>query len=278
MEAEAKTVATSSLESQFQEAGIDYSRPGFYDSPAFVQIEKRNPEFLDTYAVYVQMRSYTSDYIARARRRIAEASTFLYDRLIKDGRQGACVDVSGTLSRILEKEGIWNFCVNGCLTIAFSDDFGLDPQYFGAIGAPQSVDAVHAWVIAPPFKIIDLTVRRQNYKDGVSKHLPAYVAVENITPSHTDAIEWFDPDYLQSWVAQHRRRPTIEDIRSMCPDALHRAERIGVGEVVTDSVRLKYTPISMMAPDLPLEEMRNLCLSGDYPSDLYDQFRNQYHQ
>ena len=92
---------------------IDYSRPGFYDSDEFVEQEKKDDSYLENYAAFVLLRSYPKDYIARARSVIRDVSEFLFSRLSKDGRLGACVDMAATLTRFLDRQEVWNFPVSG---------------------------------------------------------------------------------------------------------------------------------------------------------------------
>jgi hypothetical protein len=110
--------------------GVDCNNPGFYDHPNFLKVEAQFPEFLNNYARFVQQRHYDDDYLERARREIPVIARVLYEELLRDGRQGACVDMSGVLSRILEREGLWNFAVKGSLTVSFPRGSGMGDRYF----------------------------------------------------------------------------------------------------------------------------------------------------
>lgn len=55
------------LEAEFQRLGIDYREPGFYDTPAFLAVERMDPRFLSYYAEYVDRRTYTAEYMDRVR-------------------------------------------------------------------------------------------------------------------------------------------------------------------------------------------------------------------
>jgi hypothetical protein len=137
------------LESDFRRRGIDTSTPGFYDHPAFVAAEQRDNTFLNRYARYVDVRQHPEDYIHRASVEIPVIAETLHGILVQDARQGACVDMSGVLSRTLDREGFWNYVVKGSLTITFPTHSGIGQRYFRTVDRGNFV-AGHAWVVAPP--------------------------------------------------------------------------------------------------------------------------------
>ena len=56
------------IERAFQLLGIAMERPGFYDDERFVRAERQDPRFLNMYARFVQLRTYSADYLARSER------------------------------------------------------------------------------------------------------------------------------------------------------------------------------------------------------------------
>jgi hypothetical protein len=101
------------LEAVFGRFGIDFSRPGFYDSPEFRANEENDPDFIATYAQYVDSLNFTDNYLKHARQRALAAAEFMFAEIGRDGKKGACIDASGVLQRILDREGIWNYLVAG---------------------------------------------------------------------------------------------------------------------------------------------------------------------
>ena len=83
------------IEEAFRKRGIDYSKPGFYDTPEFQAIEKKHSVFLMSYAEYVDSLTFSDEYLVHARTCATEAAEFMYSALVKDGRRGACIDASG---------------------------------------------------------------------------------------------------------------------------------------------------------------------------------------
>jgi hypothetical protein len=55
------------LEHEFNRAGIDFANPGFYDSPAFHDAERRNPPLIVEYARCIKTLVFSAEYIDRAR-------------------------------------------------------------------------------------------------------------------------------------------------------------------------------------------------------------------
>lgn len=66
----ADNAARERLERTFSTRSIDFSAPGFCDAPNFLREEQANPRFLESYAQYVEARSYSAPYLADARHKI----------------------------------------------------------------------------------------------------------------------------------------------------------------------------------------------------------------
>ena len=128
------------------------------------------------------------------------------------------------------------------------------------------------WVIAPPFRVIDLTVSRQPYPDAVRQLLPDCVLAEHSGPMVEDPADWFGSDGMQSFLARRGRLPTMKDVMALCQDAVLRSRQYGLTIVDTTAAQFRYSPCAMFAPDAQLEEMRNLCLSGEYPAQLFRRY------
>ncbi len=110
-----------SVLNDFINHNIPIDSPGFYDNPNFINIENKNPTYLSNYAQFVQLRPYSQAYLIQAESTIIQIANLLRHELVSDGRLGACLDVCMVLSRILEREGIWNYLVQGALTLDFDN-------------------------------------------------------------------------------------------------------------------------------------------------------------
>jgi hypothetical protein len=169
------------LVSLFETLRIDYSKPGFCDDPNFLKHEKKDPRFLEKYALYVESRSYTNEYLEKVESIIRICADTLHNVIRQDGRLGACVDVSGILSRMLDELGIWSYVTNSSVKIEFPLSSKIKPIWFWSPSEGSGMAAAHAVVVAPPFAIVDLTLKMQPYEPGVNKHLPEIVLVKDFT-------------------------------------------------------------------------------------------------
>ena len=146
------------LETMFDKLGIDYSRPGFYDTPEFKEVEEGALAFITSYAEYIDTLTFSPEYLGRARRRTSEAAEFMFAELVKDGRRGACIDASGVLQRILDRELIWNYMPDGGLRIQYPEESKIPDSYFWPIVHPDNpAQTGHAWLRVPPYVIVDIT-------------------------------------------------------------------------------------------------------------------------
>jgi len=260
------------LEAKFRRLGVDFSRPGFYDDPEFIRAERAEPNLLVDYARYVKSLEFSQEYLARVRPVILEAADFLYRSLLADGRRGACIDVSGILLRCLEREGIWSHFVGGGLKVQFPEGARLPPRWFWPLmHARNPAMTGHAWISAPPFNVVDISYSLQPYVPREQEYLRGFVAVEqcgvNEAPTIRDLME---NEAVEEFVQRRGRLPEINDLPQITREFL---EEFPSCALVKDGVRLNYIPVRTSAPDLPLERMRNLQLSGRYPLQLYEEFR-----
>jgi len=90
----------SSLEEIHQELTdkqIPFSAPAFYDHPNFLTAEQDDSDYLRIYALFVQKRQYSEEYLRRAEEEIVLIASILYEELVRDGKLGACVDANMVL-------------------------------------------------------------------------------------------------------------------------------------------------------------------------------------
>lgn len=158
------------LVNEFTAYNIPYEQIEFYNHPNFTAQERRDPVYLEKYASIVRDQPYSEEYLDRARTMIPRICSIIYDELVQDGAKGACVSISQMLSK-LEQEGFWNYCVKGALTIDFPMHVSIGSKYYWPVDRGQ-FDAAHAWVVAPPFTVIDLTIKQQPYQEGEEAYLP----------------------------------------------------------------------------------------------------------
>lgn len=260
------TGSFQAIELEYERLGISTAHPGFYDEPAFVRAEQLDGRFLNTYARYVQRRQYTTEYLAKADSIVRLVSGHLFDELCRDGRLGACIDASMVLSRILDREDVWNYVVKGALTI----DFGTGPddvRHFWPIDEGTVATAAHVWVVAPPFAIVDITVSRQPCGERLRGRLPELILETGNTPAEVTAHDICSPGTRREGARQGFHGERV--IYGYEPELLRFFPVFPATMVKRDQLSLKYVPCAIGASDGPLEAITSLRLSGRTGLEIY---------
>lgn len=255
----AYTDSFQNIESGLGKLGIPTGRPGFCDHPNFLAIEKRDPTFLNVYARYVSGLRLDAAYLERARKEIPVITNALHKELVESGRRGACVDASGVLFRVLEREGLWSCVIKGSLTIAFPKATRIGKRYFWTIDQGNFV-AAHAWVMAPPFKVIDLTIRLQNNTDQENEHLPDMLLIEKTQETKGAAEDIFAPEAIHDLLGRGIKRANLF---SQClPHLVDFMRVFPAQEFIHGQTHFKYVPTAIGAPDCELEKMVGMSGKG----------------
>ncbi len=252
----------------FTSEKIDISYPGFYDDEQFFKLEQKNPNLLESYAGFVDQKTFDNQYLDNAERIIKLTTALLYKQLQTDGRLGACIDASMVLSRILEKEGIWNYQVKGSLTITFPKQTLLKRKFFWSVDQGNYV-AAHSWIIAPPFKIVDLTIRQQPYKQGEETFLPEVVLKKETKVSTLDLEDIVEPNILNILKIQYGN-DKVKIMNAISSNLISFTNRFKPELFEEEGVIFKYSPTGIVAPDLPFELATSLKLNGLYGIEIYN--------
>jgi hypothetical protein len=255
----------NSLERRFSSLGIPFDEPGFYDHSNFLSEEQTDPYFLNCYASYVRQRSYDEEYANRVRRIVHIVSNILHRELVAEGRLGACVDLSMVLSRVLEKEGILNYCVNGALTINFPERKAIPTQFFWPLDI--GVTAGHVWVAAPPFQVIDLTINRQPFERRMKAFVPDMWLIEESEKCRATVEDICSAEFLYENYAKGIRS---HELHSQLTTTLRDISRRFPGvQVQHDGATYKYFVWKSSASDKPLDEITNQRWNGRYGKEIY---------
>lgn len=251
---------------------IPTDQPAFYDHPNFIAIEQTDPQFLNCYASFVRQRPRTAEYDNKVKEVVPRIAAILHRELVAEGRLGACMDMSAMLSRILEKEGIWNYIVKGALTLRFPDNPTMEPQYFWSIDTQPNTS--HAWVAVPPFDVIDLTVKQQPYKSQrIPDRLPDYVLLDTMQP-YTPEVE----DICSAEIRQQAKRQgrPIKDLHfTLDPNLRDVFASFPANEKRINQVLLRYSPCAFTVPGGPLEALKAQRWNGRYAHELYEELIRQ---
>lgn len=248
---------------------IDCSLPGFYDDPNFLKNEKINNRFLNNYARFVDTQEYTTHYLDYAEKAIEIVGKELHDQLAKDGRLGACIDMSMIYSRILERHGVWNYIVKGALTINYPPQYSIPTSYFWPVDN-NDAKAGHVWIVAPPFRVVDITLKLQPYTNKkIPQILPDIVLAKDGSSTNIEPIDI---------VARHVQRDLtmfqgvkqgqmIATVNPELPKFFNVFPPLKVNQL---GVEMKYIRCAISASDEPLEEIKSLTLSGKFGIEVYN--------
>ena len=252
--------------------GLPIDTPGFYDHPSFVRAEQSMPDYINTYARYVRDQSYSEGYLTRSEALIQAAVALLSREVMADGRTNQCVTVSKILSKILEREKVWNYIVVGAFSVSMRIDGRWQTHSFYPFDV-RPVDAAHAWVVAPPFCIVDLTLRQQRYPGPAAAYLPDRLLTTYTFGADVTAREVCSPALL---LGLHLKGYSDDEILEQAFHPFKKFSGVFPPEVVqNDSATLKYIPNRIITPEGDLDQLNTLSINGKSPEVLYQRLRGR---
>ena len=264
------------LEREFLAAGIDVTRPGFCDSEAFFRAEAEDPNLTLKYARYIRGRSYQQQYADRVRTRVPHVVEFLAGELVRDGRQGACIDACGVALKFLEREDVWGYCSVGSMVIDFVNPPGRHVVLHHFMHPNNPARAGHAWLCVPPLDVVDMTLQAQpGFSAGEHAVLPPVIVEGVATAGPISVDDLAEPELRQLHLEWRGRPGSIEDF--VGPAVREYWGRVPPRTITLQYAHLKYIECGVMCGDgVPLEQMRNLVLSGKGPAELHAEFLRRF--
>lgn len=262
------------LEETFHRLGIDFTKPGFCDSPEFQTVERKYPLFLKAYADFIQTSQYSAEYLDRARHIVQNTAEFLFNELAEDGRKGACIDISGLTLRFLERQGIWCNVVCGGVKVEFPKDSGIVARYFYPLmHEDNKAFTGHAWIYAPPFSIVDLSISLQPYSTNEQPYFHGYILAEKCNPpvAPIKALDLMEGELVDEHVRRFRRLPTMDDLSPELRTFMSEYPPLSISK---GQLQFTYMPVKISAPEQPLEGMIEPTLSGRRPIDVFKRFQS----
>ncbi len=244
------------LVNDFISYSIPFDKPGFYNHPNFIAQEKQNPKFLEEYARFVRDQPYKEEYLEHARKEIPRICMMLHNELVMDGSKGKCSLITSLLCNILEREGFWNYGVKGALTISIPN------KQLNTYFRPNGIDGGHAWVVAPPFTILDLSVNQQYYENGESSYLPDYIISESQKTSDV-----FVDDILSK--GSFKCNPLVR-IADISPEISRFLDNFNPRQIDHKGTSLKYSGVAILMIEGELADIPYI-FNGRYLKDVYDE-------
>lgn len=260
------------LKLEFESKNIPFDTPSFYDHKNFLAAEKTDGNYLNNYALFVASKPYTKEYLHEAKLKIVQIIETLHAHLVKNGRQGACIDISSILTRCLELEGIWCACLKGSVTLNFPKHSGEGDAHFYSIIKDQNCTTGHYWVYAPPFKIIDITIKEQQYGDSKKRFIPSFVLAEHAEVTSPEVEDIFSPEATRE-IYRAYGIPKEKQIEQYCKTLKIIDHYFPSQKIKTESgVTIKYIPLATHASVEQLKEFENFDFNGLTPYEFYKKF------
>lgn len=231
---------------------------GCYNDADFLRIEATDPKgALEAYARYVTKRPLSSEYTEHVRRVIPVALDKLTTAASDQEIQRNCVAVSMAMLQTLEQEGIWGFVLRGSVRFRFPLGSGIRDSFFWANDhAPVGHAAGHAWLVAPPFRVIDITARYQGWRGGEAQFLPKWIALEKVRQ------KTYETELLAPPETRKGARPA--------PSHTALWKSFSPFEVQVNGVQVFYQPMGVTVPAEPMSEA-GLILGGRKVIQFMDQ-------
>jgi hypothetical protein len=255
--ARAQVNAHQSIEEELRGFGINTAEFGFYDQQAFLEREQMDGQFLEKYAQWVDTRPRSAEYDARARIIVPKLASFMADLFEKEGMQRSCVHVSSMLPRILDRMGIWSFGLMGSFVAEVTEaDLWRGQASCDVIDFPGAQRG-HAWVVAPPFVIVDATIRLQNPQgDPMNDYLPEIVAAEDAALTKATVDDVVSAELRRAY-AEHEGRSDSQLHHRLVPQLRKFSQSFPSREITIGQAVLRYVPTGVRVSDLPLEEINS---------------------
>ncbi|WP_333746676.1 hypothetical protein, partial [Vibrio cholerae] len=257
------------LKTEFQSKGIPVDKTDFYDHPNFLKEEQRNPSYLIKFAKFVASQPYSTEYLEKAEVIIQKIVKILSNELKKNGREGACVDIAGILTRILERKGVWCICIKGSTTIEFPESSGEETTYYWSVDNGDFI-AGHAWVYAPPFSIIDISLKQQPYSGNKKKFIPEIILVKEAEHTTSEIEDIISPEVRFQMLNQgvpFSRMLSIGASELKTVQSSFPAQLVSIGDS-----RFKYSPVAVHALFESLPDIKNMKFNGLFPFDMYKKY------
>lgn len=240
----------------FERLGVDTSVPGFYDHPAFLEQERSDPQFLALYGEWVRLRPRSATEDDRTREIIKKLSEMVLAWVEATGRTGLCVDTTNLMTRTLDRLGVWNYGVVGGFNVGLKSAPQRGRQYLWTMddlgrGATQ---LGHAWVAAPPFDVVDVTIKAQGWPSDFATAMPHFLLAESCRRTTMRVTDIVSPEHRQMWAMRLGREDA--ELHFRLEPSLKEIERRFPGiEATTEAIVARYLPTGIRASDTPLIAM-----------------------
>jgi hypothetical protein len=245
------------LDGRLRDIGVDTSKLGFTKHLALLADELGDYEVAKLYAHWVQSRPRTAEYDERVRTIVPRLASYMADLFEQNGMRFSCFHASLMMQGILDRMGIWSYGLAGSTIMEVASKSLRRDQCICDTADFPDREPGHAWVVVPPFVIVDPTIRLQNPDgDAMNEFLPPIIATDNsppIKPGINDIVsvelrrEYARADGRVDKQLHHRLVPTLKEFNQDFPGR----------QVRTGELDMRYVPVHVLLSAHAIEEMNN---------------------
>jgi hypothetical protein len=255
------------LDAELTAAGLDTSQFGFYDQPSSIAPKDLHRK----YARWVSLRPRDAAYDAHVRAVVPMLCHLIIAAFEADNWHGGCVEASTMMSRMLDRLGVWSFSVLGSTTFEV-ETLGLACGFYKH-DFQDFQDAVlgHAWVVIPPYGVVDATVCLQQWGDDpITQFLPEFVAEETvrcIAPDVSDVVSW----RMRNSMSQMDEFLDPQLHLRLEPDLLKFGMDFPAVQIADGPLNMRYVPVEIFMSEGPLETINEGGVIGRTGGQIWDQ-------
>jgi hypothetical protein len=229
-----------------------------YDDTDFLRAAQKDPALWLDYAREAEQRGAAPAAQAHARRVLDAVLPRLADLFEEDGSKGDCLNRSLLLHRLLESAGVWCWVTQGGMTAEFPREWSLPPIGYRPLSLEHPL--AHCWVVAPPFRVVDLSLRHQHGDGRAERRMPAFLYVEEVEPIGLSLLDVADASVLKI-TGNVAPPPALRDFNREFPACRFLRNRI----------RFRYVPTAVAIPSPPLDQWTQR-FAGRSPREIFHQF------
>jgi len=258
------------LNKELTNLGVKTDQFGFCDQREFLAAESRNPALLETYAKWVMLRPRDAKYDAHVNRIVPKLAQLVATVLEEDELEGSCEMACSLLTKGLDRLGVWSVGMVGSSTFEVKGKNiwrGLHTvDHAGFPGARLG----HTWVCAPPFIVVDASIKRQRWSgDAIYPYVPSIILDnygQKTKPTPQDVIS----AEIRGEMMMTRNTIPRGVIYQLEPNLKTFSETFPATEIVVDELTARYIPTAANLSDGALEEINGGGEKGRIGREIWD--------
>jgi hypothetical protein len=235
---------------------IPARRPGWYDDPQFLRAAGQDPALWTDYAIDAARHGTEPAAAAHARRVLDAVLPRVASLFAHDATEGDCLKRALLLQRLFEQAGVWCWVTQGGMTAEFPEEWRIAPIGFRPLSL--TVPLGHCWLVAPPFRVVDLSLQHQPDALRGRRRLPAVLAADKVEPLTLSLFDVADRQLIEQVGPEVALPPALVEFNREFPAC----------RFLQGRVRFRYTPTAIAIPAPPLDDWQQQ-IGGLTPREIF---------